>query len=136
MNAATATALSLTETSSVEQRTVDITTYGARSEQPRRIEIWFHNIDGDVYLTGTPGARSWYANLLANPGFTFHLKHDVHADLAATATPITAPEQRSAILSAILKGIDALYAESASRPTFAPLEKWIAGSPLVRVTFD
>lgn len=136
MDAAIITALSLTETSSVEQRTVDITTYGARSNQPRRIEIWFHNIDGHVYLTGTPGARSWYANLLANPGFTFHLKHDVQADLAATATPITATKQRTAVLGAILEGIDAFYADAASRPAFAPLENWIADSPLVRVTFD
>ncbi|KAF2414322.1 hypothetical protein B1729_05240 [Microbacterium sp. B35-04] len=136
MDAAITTALSLTETSSVEQRTVDITTYGARSDLPRRIEIRFHNIGGHVYLTGTPGARSWYANLLANPDFIFHLKHDVQADLAATATPITVPKQRSAVLGAILEGIDAFYAEAASRPAFAPFEDWITDSPLVHVTFD
>lgn len=136
MDAAITTALSLTETSTLEQRTVDITTYGARSQRPRRIEIWFHNIGGDVYITGTPGARSWYANLLANPEFTFHLKNEVRADLAATATPITESEDRSAVLGAILDGIDAFYAGRASRPAFAPLEDWIASSPLVRVTFN
>jgi len=136
MDAAIATALSLTESSTLEQRTVDITTHGARSRQPRRIEIWFHNVDGDVYITGTPGARSWYANLLANPEFTFHLKHDVHADLPATATPVTDSEDRSAVFAAILDGIDAFYAGRSSRPAFAPLETWIADSPLVRVSFN
>lgn len=136
MDAEIATALALTPASTVDQRTVDITTVGARSQQPRRIEIWFHNIDGDVYITGTPPrARSWYANLLAHPEFTFHLKNGVHADLAATATPITDAAERSAVLAAILKGIDALYAGSASRPAFPPLEEWVAGSPLVRVSF-
>ncbi|WP_426321371.1 nitroreductase/quinone reductase family protein [Microbacterium sp. E-13] len=136
MDAAITNALSLTAASTVEQRTVDITTSGARSQQPRRIEIWFHNIDGAVYLTGTPGARSWYANLRANPRFTFHLKHDVQADLPATATPVTDSRQRSAVLRAILEGIDAFYAGRASRPAFAPLEEWISSSPLVRVAFD
>mgnify|MGYP003350547853 CR=1 FL=1 len=86
MDATTAAALALTPASTVEQRTVDITTVGARTQQPRRIEIWFHNVDGDVYITGAPPrARSWYANLLAHPEFTFHLKNGIRADLAATA---------------------------------------------------
>ncbi|MFK9866774.1 nitroreductase/quinone reductase family protein, partial [Escherichia coli] len=68
MDAEIATALALTPASTVEQRTVDITTVGARTEQPRRIEIWFHNVNGEVYITGTPPrARSWYANLVAHP---------------------------------------------------------------------
>ena len=136
MDAEIATALALTPASTVEQRTVDITTVGARTRQPRRIEIWFHNVDGNVYITGTPPrARAWYANLLAHPEFTFHLKNGVHADLAATATPITDATERSAVLRAILDAIDALYAGSASRPAFPPLEEWVAGSPLIRVSF-
>ena len=110
MDAAIATALALTPVSTVGQRTVDITTLGARTQQPRRIEIWFHTIDGEVYITGTPPrARSWYANLLAHPEFTFHLKNGVQADLAATATQITDADERSAVLGAILGcGIQAL----------------------------
>ncbi|MDR7188828.1 hypothetical protein J2Y46_001651 [Microbacterium sp. BE35] len=86
MDAAIETALALTDDAPFAQRVVDITTRGARSQQLRRIEIWFHNVDGEVYITGTPGARSWYANLLAHPEFTFHLKHEVRADLPVTAT--------------------------------------------------
>jgi hypothetical protein len=34
--------------------TIDITTTGRKTGQPRRIEIWFHNLDGDLYRTGLP----------------------------------------------------------------------------------
>ena len=62
---------------------IDITTTGRKTGRPRRIEIRFHNIDGHLYITGTPGRpRDWYANLLAHPEFTFHLK----CDLAAMTT--------------------------------------------------
>ena len=44
-------------------QTIDITTIGRRSGAPRRIETWFHRVNGRVYLTGTPGRRDWYANL-------------------------------------------------------------------------
>jgi hypothetical protein len=32
----------------------DITTTGRRTGQPRRIEIFFHNFDGDLYIGGRP----------------------------------------------------------------------------------
>src|SRR5258706_12810597 len=54
--------------------TCDITTTGRTSGKPRRIEIWYVLIDGQVYITGTPGPRDWYANLLAQPRFVFHIK--------------------------------------------------------------
>ena len=37
---------------------IDITTIGRRTGQPRRIEIVFHNIDGRIYITGTPTTRT------------------------------------------------------------------------------
>ena len=69
-------------------RTIDITTTGRNTGQPRRKEIWFHNIEGRLYITGTPGSRDWYANLVANPQFTFHLKQSAQDDLPARATSI------------------------------------------------
>ncbi len=63
--------------------TIDITTTGRRTGQARRIETVFHNIDGRIVLSGMPGPRDWYANLLADPHFTFHLKGAVKADLPA-----------------------------------------------------
>jgi hypothetical protein len=115
---------------------VDITTTGARSNEPRRIEIWFHNIDGTVYITGLPGTRGWYANLLAHPQFTFHLKRGVHADLPATATPVTDPDERVRLFEAIIAGIDGLYYRRGSDRRVAHPDRWVAESPLVRVTFD
>ena len=56
-----------------KDRVIDITTTGRVSGEPRRKEIWFHNLDGNLYITGTPGKRDWYANLVAHPEFTFHL---------------------------------------------------------------
>lgn len=136
MDAAIANALALGPDSTIDDLTVDITTIGARSGVPRRIEIWFHNIDGTVYITGLPGPRAWYANLLAHPQFTFHLKHGVRADLAATASPVTDADERVAVFAAIIAGIDALHARRGSDRRVEHPERWLAESPLVRVAFD
>ena len=48
-------------------RVVDITTTGRHSGEPRRLEIWIHHLGGRHYITGTPGRRAWYANLVADP---------------------------------------------------------------------
>jgi deazaflavin-dependent oxidoreductase (nitroreductase family) len=77
-------------------RVIDIITTGRQTGEPRRIEIWFHRVDGRYYITGTPGRpRSWYANLVANSAFTFHLKESATADLPATARPVTDPRSAS-----------------------------------------
>ena len=62
-------------------RNVDITTTGRKSGQQRRIEIWCHVVDGAVYLSSMPGKRSWHANLLATPDFTFHVKESIQRDI-------------------------------------------------------
>jgi deazaflavin-dependent oxidoreductase (nitroreductase family) len=92
-------------TSSIEQalaadRVIDITTTGRKTGDARRIEIWYHRVDGRLYITGTPGARAWYANLLEHPDFTFHLKESAQADLPARATPVLGAEKRR-VLAAI-----------------------------------
>ena len=110
-----------------KDRVIDMTTIGRTSGQPRRKETWFHNIDGQVYLTGTPGRRDWYANMVANPSFTFHLKESAQADLAAKARPVTESEERRAVLTRILANV--------GRPA-SDLPAWEANSPLVEVTFD
>jgi F420H(2)-dependent quinone reductase len=44
-------------------RVIDITTTGRKTGEPRRIEIWFHRLDGRYFITGAPGRpRDWYAN--------------------------------------------------------------------------
>jgi len=113
-------------------KVIDITTTGRTSGEPRRIEIWFHRLDGRFYITGTPGRpRAWYANLVANPAFTFHLKGSATADLAATARPITTPEERTQVFDILLPTLGDL----ATKPGMER-EAWLASSPLVEVAFD
>ena len=92
-------ALAIDASSSLADRTIDITTIGRRSGQARRIEIVFYRLGDDIYLSGIPAPkqRDWLANLAARPEFTFHLKHGVIADLPATATAITDPAERRRI---------------------------------------
>jgi hypothetical protein len=89
------------------------------------METWIYRVGGRFYLTGSPGKRDWYANLLANPGFTLHLKQSVRADLVARATPILDSDRRRAIFRDILSDLGQL----------GGLQAWLAGSPLVEVTF-
>ena len=105
--------------------TLDITTTGRKTGQPRQIETVFHNIDGRIVLSGLPGKRSWYANLVANPRFTFHLKGAVKADLPAMARPIVEPVERRAVMARV--------AQNWGR---TDLDVMLERSPLVEVTFD
>jgi deazaflavin-dependent oxidoreductase (nitroreductase family) len=105
---------------------IDITTHGRTSGEPRRIEIVFFNLGGLVVISGMPGKRGWYANLKADPHFTFHLKSGVQADLPARATLITDPDERRALLVPITR----------QWKREAQLDRFLADSPLVEVTFD
>jgi deazaflavin-dependent oxidoreductase (nitroreductase family) len=107
-------------------RTIDITTTGRNSGLPRRIEIWRYRYDGRTFLSGSPGTRDWFANLLANPEFRFHLKGSAEADLPAVARPITDEAERREVIRGIL--------EDLGRGT-GSVEEWVAGSPLVEVEF-
>ncbi len=105
---------------------IDITTTGRKSGQPRRVEIWFHNLDGVLYITGLPGSRGWYANILADPRMTFHLKDTATADLPARATPITSVEQKRDILRRICT----------KQGTLDQLEARVSGAPLIKVDLE
>jgi deazaflavin-dependent oxidoreductase (nitroreductase family) len=129
-----ARALDVRPDSSPAERTIGITTLGARSGAARRVEVWLHRVDGRWYLTGTPVPRNWYANLRAHPRFTVHLKHGITADLRATARPVDEPTRRR-VITAVLDLQD--------RPEIGPrlsrrqnAEHWFAFSPLVEVLFD
>ena len=102
-------------------RTVDITTTGARSREPRRIETWTWIADGTVYLTGSPGHRDWYANLKANPELVVHVKTGEPVDLPARARPIEDPDERREVFTRLLSS------------TRHDLETWIARSPLAEL---
>ncbi|MBI2780521.1 MAG: nitroreductase family deazaflavin-dependent oxidoreductase [Chloroflexi bacterium] len=107
--------------------TIDITTIGRRSGEPRRIEMMFHSFDGHLYISGMPNpdkTRAWLQNLRANPHFTFHLKQLVQADLPATAREITEDPERREVMT---KVADAWH---------RAVEPMLTQSPLVEVTIE
>ena len=110
--------------------TCDITTTGRASGQPRRIEIWYFVVGERVYLTGTPGPRDWYANLLAEPRLIFHVKEGVRTDLPARAVPITDPAERRRVMGEVMRGNGWFRSQSFD------LDEWVASSPLVEVQFE
>lgn len=109
-----------------KDRLIDITTIGKKSGKPSKIEIAFHNFGDKIYISGLPGKRDWYANLVANPDFTFHLKQSAQADISARATPITDAAARKEVLSKVV--------EKWNRQ--AELDNFLQNSPLVQVQLE
>jgi deazaflavin-dependent oxidoreductase (nitroreductase family) len=108
--------------------TIDITTTGRQTGEPRRIEIVFHRIDGRTWISGIPSPRkrAWLANLEAELRFTFHLKGPVAvADLPATARVVDDPVERRPILERVAQ---------AWRRT--DVDRMVEQSPLIEVLFD
>ena len=106
-------------------RIVDITTTGKNSGLPRRKEIWLWTLEQGVYaISGRPDRpRDWFANLLAHPDFTVHVKHGAQADLRARALPVPDPAERRRIIEEIARRSGQQHS----------IEDRMARSPLVRV---
>jgi hypothetical protein len=94
--------------------TIDITTTGRRSGQPRRVEIWMLDVDGRFFITGTPGPRDWLA------------KRRAHLDLDARAVPVTDESTRRRVL----EHLSARWYSSQSA-----MADLVAAAPMVEVTF-
>jgi deazaflavin-dependent oxidoreductase (nitroreductase family) len=108
--------------------TIDITTTGRQSHEPRRIEIVFHRIDGRMWISGMPSPhrRSWIANLSDDPKLTVHLKGPVAiADLPATARIVDDETERRHVLESVARAWKR-----------NDLDVMIATSPLIEVTID
>ncbi|MBI5302616.1 MAG: nitroreductase family deazaflavin-dependent oxidoreductase [Chloroflexi bacterium] len=119
-----------------KDRTIDIITVGAKSGFPRKIEIWFTNVNGRIIICGTPDAeggkgprsrRDWLANLKANPEFTFCLKESLQVELPARAVEIVDPEDRRILMSA--------PETKWYRDQVASLDDLVNASPIVEVFF-
>ena len=105
---------------------IDLTTTGRRSGEPRRIEIYLHNLGGRLVISGMPVAgrtRAWLRNIAADPRVILHLKgpHAV-ADVAGTAREITDPAERRAILEGVARNWQR-----------TDLDVMVAHSPLIEV---
>src|SRR5262249_10204950 len=105
---------------------IDMTTMGKKTGKPHTVEIAFHNFDGVLYISGMPGKRDWYANLVANPHFTFQLKQSTQTSLPATAIPITDEAERRRVLA---KVVQKWHRQE-------QLEAFVQSSPLVEVQLE
>jgi len=103
-------------------RTIELTTIGRHSGSEARIEIWWFCVDGRFIITGTPGKRDWYANVLANPRV---IVHTPNADVAATAAPISDPDFRNRVFT---------HPDVGWYQTQAELERLVATSPMIEIS--
>jgi deazaflavin-dependent oxidoreductase (nitroreductase family) len=107
----------------------DITTVGRKTGKPRRIEIYFHQFDGEYFITGRHGfKRDWVANILAHPEFTLNLKRGLTADVPVIGEPEPDPEVRARVLRrALIESWD-----SPPDRVDEALHRWVDGSPFIR----
>ena len=106
---------------------IGITTIGRLSSQPRRKEVRLYNLDGQLYISGSPGRCDWYANLMTNPQFTIHIRGSVPADLPAMATAVRELTRRRELISLI---------HQRRSGGLGPLDDMINRSPLVEVQLE
>lgn len=93
---------------------------------PARIEIWMFEVDGRFVITGTPGPRDWYANVLDDARLTVHLDGSPGLDLRAVANPVIDPASRRRVFEA---PHTTWYRSQTS------IDDLVANSPMVEVRF-
>jgi deazaflavin-dependent oxidoreductase (nitroreductase family) len=103
------------------RQTIDITTTGRRSGQPKRIEIWWFRVDGRFIITGTPGPRDWVANLRADPRLIVHADG---RDVPATASFVDDEVFRRFVFT---------RPQTSWYSSQAELDKLVATAPMVEV---
>ena len=104
---------------------IDLTTTGRHSGVPRRIEIFLHELDGQLFISGQPfpRKRAWLLNIEADPHVVVHLKRGVSADVPATARVVDDPGERRPFIEA-----------AARRWGRHDVELMMAQSPLIVLT--
>ena len=107
---------------------IDLTTKGRKTGQLRRIEIFLHSDDGQLFISGMPRAdrtRDWIHNIGADPHVVVHLKQSVTADVPATARVVDDPDERRPLIEA-----------AARRWRRTDIEDMLRHSPLIVLTVD
>jgi deazaflavin-dependent oxidoreductase (nitroreductase family) len=85
---------------------IDLTTTGRRTGERRRIEIFLHNVNGQLFISGMPfpgRTRSWIYNVAQDPHVTVHLKGETVANIPATARVVSDPAERRPLIEAAAK---------------------------------
>lgn len=85
-------------------------------------------VDSRVFITGTPGPRDWYANLIAEPRCTLHLKQAVHVDIPANAVRVLDP----AVRRLVLEHLEAHWYRNQGED----IDTLIAEAPMVELTME
>ena len=107
---------------------IDLTTMGRRTGQRRRIEIFLHHDDDQLFITGMPRAdrtRDWIHNISADPRVVVHLKQSVVADVPVIARVVTDPDERRPYIEA-----------AARRWRRTDVPEMLRHSPLIVLTVD
>lgn len=107
---------------------IDLTTKGRKTGRPRRIEIFLHYDDGQLFISGMPRAdrtRDWIYNIGADPHVVVHLKQSVAADVPATARVVDDPDERRPLIKA-----------AARRWRRTDIDEMLRHSPLIVLTVD
>ena len=107
---------------------IDLTTKGRKTGRLRRIEIFLHYDDGQLFISGMPRAdrtRDWIHNIRADPHVVVHLKQSVAADVPATARVVDDPDERRPLIEA-----------AARRWRRTDIEDMLRHSPLIVLTID
>ena len=104
-------------------RTIELTTTGRQTGQPRRMEIWWFYIGGRFFITGPPGTRDWFANVNSNPDVIIHVGG---RNLPASAYPVKDLETRSMVFDS---KETRWYASTAQR------QRLIDDGPMVEIKF-
>ena len=102
-------------------RTIDLTTYGRRTGEPHRIEIWWFRVGDRFIITGTPGRRDWMANVKANPKVVVHVDG---WDIEATASVVSDRTTRREVFT---------QAETKWYSSQAGLDRLIREAPMIEV---
>ena len=101
--------------------TIDLTTYGRRSGEPRTIEIWWFRVDDRFVITGTPGPRDWLANVRNDPRVVIHADG---LDIEASASLVEDQEFRRHVFS---------QANTRWYTTQAQLDHLVATAPMIEI---
>lgn len=105
---------------------IDLTTKGRRTGRPRRIQIFLHDQDGVLFISGIPRAdrtRDWIHNVIADPRVVVHLKQSMAADIPAIASVVTDEAERRPLIAA-----------AAQRWGRTDVEEMMRHSPLIVLT--
>lgn len=104
---------------------IDLTTTGRRTGRPHRVEIYLHELDGRLFISGMPSPRPrhWLLNVAADPRVTVHLKRGVVADVPAVARVVEDPAERRPLIEA-----------AARRWGRHDVDRMMVQSPLIELT--